>query len=61
MILRVTVGFVNRGDGLVVMQEMSLFLRDAVGNIWEGNVMVSGIGLRILPQRKNDEAKMLKI
>lgn len=42
----------------MVMQEMSLFFRDAVGNIWEGNVMMSGIGFRILLQ---NEAKMLKI
>lgn len=40
------------------MQEMSLFFRDAAGNIWEGNVMLSGIGFRILLQ---NEAKMLKI
>lgn len=40
------------------MQEMSLFFRDAVGNIWEGNVMMSGTGFRILLQ---NEAKMLKI
>lgn len=42
----------------MVMQEMSLFFRDAVGNIWEGNVMMSGIGFRILLR---NEAKMLKI
>lgn len=44
--------------GLVVMQEMSLFFRGAVGNIWEGNVMMSGMSFRILLQ---NEANMLKI
>lgn len=38
-------------NGLVVMQEVSLFFRDAVGNIWEGNVMMSGLGFRILPPK----------
>lgn len=45
-------------DGLVVMRGLALFFRDAVGNIREGNVMMSGIGFGTLLQ---NEAKMLKI
>ena len=38
-------------NGLAIMQEVSLFFRDAVLNIWEGNVMKSGFGFRILPPK----------
>ena len=44
-------------NGLAIMQEVSLFFRDAVLNIWEGNL---GLVLEYFHQ-KQDEAKMLKI